>query len=165
VSKDSSFDIVSKVDMQEVDNAHQQTLRELQQRYDLKGSGATIELDKHASTVTVTAASDFVLRQVLDVFNTKLVRREIDLKAVQWGDPEPASGGAVRSIGRIVCGIDSDTAKKIAKDARDVRPKVKTQVEGDKVRVTAAVKDDLQAVIRELRERDYGVPLQFINYR
>lgn len=165
MAKDSSFDVVSQVDMQEVDNAYQQTQRELTQRFDLKGSGAKLELDKHAGTFTVTAPSDFVLRQVLDVLNTKLVRREIDLAAVRWGKNEPASGGAVRSVGAIVSGIDAETCKRISKDVRDSKLKVKAQIEGDKLRVSAASKDDLQAVIRLLREGDYGLPLQFVNYR
>lgn len=165
MAKDSSFDVVSQVDMQEVDNAFQQTLRELAQRFDLKGSGATVELDKHTNTFTVTAPSDFVLKQVLDVLNTKLVRREIDLKAVRWGANEPASGGAVRSVGTIVSGIDTETCKRIGKDVRDSKLKVKVQVEGDKVRVFSASRDDLQKVIATLREADYGIPLQFINYR
>lgn len=165
MAKDSSFDVVSQVDMQEVDNAFQQTLRELTQRFDLKDSGAKLELDKHGHAFTITAPSDFVLRQVLDVLNTKLVRREIDLTAVRWGANEPASGGAVRCVGAIVSGIDADTAKRIGKDIRDSKLKVKSQIEGDKLRVSAASKDELQAVIRLLREADYGLPLQFVNYR
>lgn len=165
MSKESSFDVVSQVDMQEADNAFQQTLRELSQRYDLKGSGARIEFDRHAPTFTITAPSDFVLGQVVDVLNTKLVRRNVEISAVQWGKAEPAAGGAVRSVGRIVNGIETDLARRINKDIRDQKLKVKVQIEGDKLRVSGASKDELQTVIRFLRDQDYGIPLQFVNYR
>ena len=114
MAKDSSFDIVSQVDMQEVDNAYQQTARELTQRYDLKNSGATIDLAKSEGTITVVAPADFVARQVIDVLGGRLVKRGIDLKAVQWDAPQAASGGSVRVVGRIVTGIDKETAKRIA---------------------------------------------------
>lgn len=165
MSKDSSFDLVSQVDMQEADNAFQQTLREMAQRYDLKGSGARIEFDRHASTFTIAAPSDFVLGQVADVLTTKLVRRDVDPSAVQWGKTEPAAGGTVRRVGRIVNGIEADLARRINKDIRDRKLKVKVQIEGDKLRVSSASKDELQTVIRFLREQDYGIPLQFVNYR
>lgn len=166
MAKDSSFDVVSQVDMQEADNAFQQATRELKQRYDLKDSGAHIELDKQAPSLTVTAPSDFVLEQVLDVLSTKLIRREIDPKAVQWGKHEAASGGAVRVVGRIVSGIDADLARKINKEIRDLKlKKVKVQIEGDKLRVSSPSKDELQDVISFLRQQDYGIPLQYVNRR
>ena len=163
MAKESSFDVVSTVDMQEVDNAYQQTARELTQRYDLKGTGATIELSKADGTFTVSAPSEFTASQVIDVLNGRLVKRQVDLKAVRWDDPQPATGSSVRLIGHIVQGIDKDTAKKIAKDIRD--QKLKAAVEGDKLRVSSASKDVLQQVIAFLRDRDYGQPLQFNNYR
>ena len=162
MAKDSSFDIVSQVDMQEVDNAYQQTARELTQRYDLKNSGATIDLAKSEGTVTIVAPADFVARQVIDVLGGRLVKRGIDLKAVQWDAPQAASGGSVRVVGRIVTGIDKETAKRIAKDAK---LKCKAAVEDDKVRVSSPSKDVLQQVIGMMRDADYGVPLQFTNYR
>ena len=165
MAKDSSFDVVSQVDMQEVDNAYQQTLRELSQRYDLKGSGATIELSKPESSVTVTAPADFVARQVIDVFNTKLIKRGVDIKSLSWSDPQAASGGSVRLVGRIIEGIDQPTAKKINKDVKDLKLKVKVTIEADKLRVSSASKDALQSVIAYLRDQDYGQPLQFTNYR
>jgi uncharacterized protein YajQ (UPF0234 family) len=165
MAKDSSFDVVSQVDMQEVDNAYQQTLKELVQRYDLKDSGSTVELDKHGATFTVHAPSDFVMNQVIDVLNTKLIRREIDIKAIQWGKHEAASGGTVRVVGTIVSGIETDLCKKINKDIKDQKMKVKVQIEGDKLRVFSASRDELQAVQKFLREQDYGIPLQFNNYR
>ncbi|MCI8676191.1 MAG: YajQ family cyclic di-GMP-binding protein [Atopobiaceae bacterium] len=165
MAKDSSFDIVSQVDMQEVDNAYQQTARELTQRYDLKNSGATIDLAKSEGAITVVAPADFVARQVIDVLGGRLVKRGIDLKAVQWDAPQAASGGSVRVVGRIVTGIDKETAKRIAKDIRDAKLKCKAAVEDDKVRVSSPSKDVLQQVIGMMRDADYGVPLQFTNYR
>ena len=165
MAKESSFDVVSTVDMQEVDNAYQQTARELTQRYDLKGTGATIELLKADGTFTVSAPSEFTASQVIDVLNGRLVKRQVDLKAVRWDDPQPATGSSVRLIGHIVQGIDKDTAKMIAKDIRDQKLKAKAAVEGDKLRVSSASKDVLQQVIAFLRDRDYGQPLQFNNYR
>jgi cyclic-di-GMP-binding protein len=165
MAKDSSFDVVSEVDMQEVDNAYQQTTKELVQRYDLKDSGATIEFSKADKTFTLHAPSDFIARQVIDVLNTKLVRRQIDLKAVEWGNTESASGSTVRIVGKIVMGIETDLAKKINKEIRDEKFKVKVQIEGDKLRVSAAVRDELQRVIAFLKDKDYGIPLQFTNYR
>jgi uncharacterized protein YajQ (UPF0234 family) len=165
MAKDASFDVVSTVDLQEVDNAFQETARELTQRYDLKGSGATIEFSKRDGVFTVSAPSEFVASQVIDVLGTKLIRRGIDLKAVRWGNPIPAAGSSVRQVGTIVQGIDQDTAKRIAKDIRDLKVKCKPTVEGDKLRVTSASRDVLQQVIAFLKEQDYGQPLQFVNYR
>ena len=165
MAKEQSFDVVSHVDMQEVDNAVQQAVKELVQRYDLKDTGSTIALDRQASTITLTAPSDFVLGQVKDVLATKLVRRSIDLKALDWGKIEAASGGTSRTVGTIVNGIDAEIARRINKEIRDEKFKVKVQIEGDKVRVFSASRDELQSVIAFLKEHDYGIPLQFVNYR
>ena len=165
MAKEQSFDVVSQVDMQEVDNAVQQAVKELVQRYDLKDTGSTITLDRAASTIALTAPSDFVLGQVKDILATKLVRRTIDLKALAWGKIEAASGGTSRTVGTIVNGIEADIARKINKEIRDEKFKAKVQIEGDKVRVFSASRDELQSVIGFLKERDYGIPLQFVNYR
>ncbi|PKQ10193.1 MAG: YajQ family cyclic di-GMP-binding protein [Actinobacteria bacterium HGW-Actinobacteria-9] len=165
MAKDQSFDVVSQVDLQEVDNAVQQAHKELVQRYDLKDTGSTISLDKHAATITLTAPSDFVAKQVTDVLNTKLVRREIDLKAVSWGNIEAASGGTVRVTGTIINGIETELAKRINKDIRDQKFKCKVQIEGDKLRVSSPSRDVLQEVIAFIKAADYGIPLQFTNYR
>lgn len=165
MTKDSSFDVVSTVDMQEVDNAFQQTKRELSQRYDLKGSGAEVSLDKQARTFTVSAPSDFVAKQVIDVLGSKLIRRGIDLASVRWGDPVAAAGQSVRQTGTIVEGIDKETASTINKDIKAQKLKVKVTIEGDKLRVTSASKDALQDVIAFLKGKDYGQPLQYVNYR
>lgn len=165
MAKDSSFDVVSTVDMQEVDNAYQQTARELTQRYDLKSSGATIELSKADATITVLAPADFVARQVIDVLNGRLLKRGVDLKSLSWDAPQAASGGSVRVVGHVVQGIDKECAKRISKDIRDLKLKVKATIDDDKLRVTSASKDALQEVISRLRAADYGIPLQFTNYR
>lgn len=165
MAKESSFDVVSEVDMMEVDNAFQQAARELTQRYDLKDSGATLELSKKEDKFTIEAPADFVASQVRDVLGSKLVKRGIDLTAIRWGDSIPAAGSTVRQIGSIVSGIDQETAKKIAKDIRDMKVKAKATVEGDKLRVSSASRDVLQSVIASLKEKDYGQPLQFNNYR
>ena len=165
MAKDASFDIVSTVDIQEVDNAYQQTVKELSQRYDLKGSGANIEFSKSDKAITVTAPSEFVANQVIDILNTRLVRRKVELASIKWAAPAAASGGSVRLVGTIMEGIDQELAKRISKDIRDSKLKVKPTVEGDKLRVSSASKDALQAVISLVKGNDYGQPLQFVNYR
>ena len=165
MAKESSFDVVSSVDMQEVDNAFQQAKRELVQRYDLKDSGATIDLDKTAKTLTVAAPADFVAKQVIDIINTKIIKRGIELTALKWGKPIAATGQSVRIVGQIVEGIDKETAGKINKDIKCTKIKVKVQIEGDKLRVSSASRDALQEVIAFLKTQDYGQPLQYTNYR
>lgn len=164
--KDASFDIVSEVDFQEIDNAYQQAAKELKQRYDLKDSGASLEYDKSKKELTLTAPSDFVAGQVKDVFNSKLVRRNIDLKAVQWSEGSAASLGNLRYSGSIISGIDDDMIKRLNKDIKAQKfKKVKSVIEGDKIRVSSPSRDDLQAVISFIKEQDYDIALQFVNYR
>lgn len=165
MAKESSFDVVSTVDMQEVDNAYMQAKRELKQRYDLKDTDSDIALDKTKRTLTVSAPSDFVAKQVIDILTSKLIKRGIDLGALQWGKVEAASGGNVRQTATIVEGIDRDTAGKINKDIKAQKFKAKVQIEGDKLRVSSASIDTLQEVIAFLKGNDYGQPLQFVNYR
>jgi uncharacterized protein YajQ (UPF0234 family) len=166
MAKDESFDVVSEVNLQEVDNAYQQTRKELAQRYDLKDSKASLEFDKSSQRFTLAAPSEFVAKQVMDVLNTKLVHRKIDLKSVRWGEPQAASGMTVRFLGDIISGIDKDTAGRIGKDIRALKLKnVKVQIEGDRLRVFSPKRDLLQEVITFLKGQDYGQPLQFVNYR
>lgn len=165
MAKESSFDVVSTVDMQEIDNAYQQAKKELTQRYDLKGSGAELSLDKQKKTITVAAPADFVARQVIDIMGSKLIKRGIDLAAVKWGDPQAATGQSVRQTATIVEGIDKETAGKINKDIKAQKLKVKVTIEGDMLRVSSASRDTLQEVIAFLKGQDYGQPLQYVNYR
>ena len=165
MAKESSFDVVSSVDMQEVDIAYQQVKRELVQRYDLKDSGATIELDKNNRVLTISAPSEFVAKQVIDIVGSKIIKRGIDLNAVKWEKPIAATGMSVRMVGTIIEGIDKETAGKINKDIKATKAKVKVQIEGDKLRVSSASRDALQEVIAFLKSQDYGQPLQYTNYR
>ena len=165
MAKDSSFDIVSTVDLQEVDNAYGQAKKELAQRYDLKDSGSDISFDKSSKKLTVSAPSDFVAKQVIDVVSSKLVKRGIDLAAVKWGKPIAAAGQSVRVVADIVEGIDKETAGVINKDNKAQKFKVKVTIEGDKLRVSSPSRDALQEVIAFLKGKDYGQPLQYVNYR
>lgn len=165
MAKESSFDVVSTVDMQEVDNAFQQARKEISQRYDLKDSGSEISLDKAKQTITVSAPADFVAKQVIDVINSKLIKRGIELTAVKWGETIAATGQSVRRVATVVNGIDKETAGKISKDIKALKLKCKVQIEGDQLRVSSASRDTLQEVIAFLKEKDYGQPLQYVNYR
>jgi uncharacterized protein YajQ (UPF0234 family) len=166
MAKESSFDVVSQVDHQELDNAYQQARKELVQRYDLKDSHATLEFSKADATFTLNAPSEFVASQVIDVLNTKLVHRKVDIKSLKWSDPQAASGMTVRLTGKVIEGIEKDIASRISKDVRDLKLKnSKVQIEGDKLRISSPSRDTLQEVIAFLKDADYGQPLQFINYR
>ncbi len=158
-----SFDIVSEVDRQEVDNAVNQTAKELSQRFDFRGTGASISASGDA--VTLQAETEDRVRAALDVFKGKAVRRNISLKALDAGDPQQ-SGKTYKIECKIVQGIASDKAKAITKKIRDEGPKgVQAQIQGEQIRVTGKKKDDLQAVIAMLKQADLDVPLQFTNYR
>ena len=160
---DPSFDIVSKVDRQEVDNALNQAAKEVQTRYDFRGTGAAIEWSGPA--ITVRASSAERCTAVLDVFREKLVKRGVSLKAVDAGEPQQ-SGKEHRLTVRVEEGISPDNAKRVAKVIRDEGPKgVQPQIQGDQLRVQAKKKDDLQAVIALLKGKDFDFALQFTNYR
>jgi uncharacterized protein YajQ (UPF0234 family) len=165
MAKDESFDIVSVTDMQEVDNAVQQTDRQIAQRFDLKDTKAEVTLDKQAATILVKAPSDFVAKQVIDILGSVVIKRGIDLKALKWGAVEAASGGWVRQTATIVNGIEDTLAKRINKDIRDEKFKAKVQIEGDKLRVFSPSRDELQNIIAFVKSKDYDIPLQFTNRR
>ncbi|HEU0167069.1 MAG TPA: YajQ family cyclic di-GMP-binding protein [Chloroflexota bacterium] len=160
---DFSFDVVSQFDRQELVNAIDQTKRELTGRYDFKGTKAAVDLEK--DSLELTGDSEFQLKSIQDVLQTKAIRRNLSLKIFEYGKPEAASGNTYRQKVTLKQGINEELAKKIAKLVRDSLPKVKTQIQGDAVRVTSKSKDELQAVIQLLRDQEYPVPLQFINYR
>jgi cyclic-di-GMP-binding protein len=163
---DSSFDIVSKVDRQEVDNAVNQAAKEISQRYDFKNVGASVTLS--GDSVTMTANSEERVKAVLDVLQTKLIRRGVSLKALDLGDGEPkASGKEYRLVGALKEGLSQENAKKITKLLRDQGPKgVKAQITGDEVRVSSKSRDELQQVIALLKgAEDIDAALQFVNYR
>ena len=165
MASESSFDVVSKVDRQEVDNALNQAAKEISQRYDFKGVGASIAWS--GETIVMAANSADRVLAVLDVFETKLVKRGISLKSLDTGDGEPKpSGKEYRLAATIKEGLSSEVAKKLAKLVRDEGPKgVKTQIQGDELRVSAKSRDDLQAAITLLKGADVDAALQFTNYR
>lgn len=160
---DNSFDIVSKVDLQEVRNAFGQAEKELVTRYDLKHARAELSFDDKA--LTVESSDDFTLGQALDVLKTKLVRRGIDLKSLRYGKIEPASGGRSRQKIDLQQGIPTETAKRIAAEVKALKLKVQAAIQGDTVRVSGKNRDDLQTVIAHLKTLDLDVPLSFSNYR
>ncbi|KAF0848896.1 YajQ family cyclic di-GMP-binding protein [Nocardia caishijiensis] len=161
---DSSFDVVSKVDRQEVDNALHQAEKELNSRYDFKGTDASIAWSGEEAIV-LTANAEERVQAALDVFKEKLIRRDISLKAFDAGEPQ-ASGKVFKITGTLVQGIDTEKAKKISKKIRDEGPKgVKAQIQGEELRVSSKKRDDLQAVISLLKGEDFGIALQFVNYR
>ena len=161
---DASFDVVSKVDRQEVDNALNQAGKELSTRFDFRGTETGIEWAGEES-VTITSSTEERCKAAVEVFQEKLVRRDISMKAFEVGDPA-ASGKVYKVTGTLVQGITSENAKKIAKTIRDGGPKgVQAQIQGDELRVKGKKRDDLQAVIALLRGEDFGIALQFVNYR
>jgi uncharacterized protein YajQ (UPF0234 family) len=161
---DSSFDIVSKVDRQEVDNALNQAAKELSTRFDFRGTDTTIAW-KGDEAIELVSSTEERVKAAVDVFKEKLIRRDISMKAFDDGEPM-ASGKTYRVVGSLKQGIDSENAKKINKLIRDDGPKgVKTQVQGDEIRVSSKKRDDLQAVIALLKGADLDVALQFVNYR
>ncbi|MBS1846789.1 MAG: YajQ family cyclic di-GMP-binding protein [Actinobacteria bacterium] len=159
-----SFDIVSQVDIQEVRNAVDQTAREIANRFDFKNANASIELADH--TITLRAVSEDRLKALREVLEEKLVRRKVSLKAVEYGTVEDASGGSARQVVTLTAGISSDKARELNKAIKALGIKgVQSATQGDQLRVTAKKRDVLQDVIAALREGDYGIPLQFENFR
>ena len=162
---DPSFDIVSEVSMPEVANAVAQAQKEIAQRFDLKGTAAGLELKEKEKQLVLTANDDFGLRAVNDILQGKLVKRNVALKSLVYGTPEPAAKGTARQVVTIQQGIETEKAKEILKAIKDAKLKVQAAIQGDQVRVTGKKRDDLQAVIALLKQKDFGLPLQFSNYR
>jgi len=158
-----SFDVVSRVDLQEVDNALNQTRKEVAQRYDLKDARTELTWDQQA--IGVTSADDFKVKAVVDVLQSKLVRRNVPIKNLEYGKVEPAAGGRARQTITVHQGIDSEKAREITKMVKSSGVKVQAQILEDQVRVTGKKKDDLQAMIQALRAVDVGIALQFVNFR
>ena len=158
-----SFDIVSKVDMQEVDNAVNQASKEIGQRYDFKGSKSQITPEK--DSVKVLADYDYKLKAVIDVLQSKFIKRNISIKALQYGKVEPASGGMVRQIITVQQGISKEKAKDIIAVIKESKLKVQAQIQDDQVRVIGKNRDDLQDAIQLLKGKDMDVEMQFTNFR
>ncbi len=163
MASDSSFDVVSEYDRQELVNAVDQAERELRTRYDLKDTKSEIRLEK--TTIVLSAPAEMTLTSLRDLLESKMVRRNLSLKILKLGEVEPAAGGTVRQTVTLQQGISQDLAKDITKLIRDSHPKAKAQIQGEAVRVTGKSKDELQSIIATLKAKDFPVPLQFTNYR
>jgi cyclic-di-GMP-binding protein len=161
-----SFDVVSDVDMQEVRNAVDQAHRELNQRYDFKGTNSTVELKEKDGEIEMRSVSEDRINAVRQVLEEKWVKRKLSLKAVDHGKVEDAAGGTVRQVSKLQAGISADKARDIHKFIKAKGPKgMQSQTQGEQVRVTAKKRDDLQTMIAALKEEDFGIPLQFENFR
>jgi cyclic-di-GMP-binding protein len=163
MASESSFDIASKVNLQEVDNAVHQTTREISQRFDFKGS--KVSVTREGNALLLAAEDEFKLKQVLDILETKLVKRQVPLKALTRGQIQPAGGGTVRQEIALQEGIPTEKAREIVKLIKGTKHKVQAQIQENQVRVFGRDKDDLQAVIKLLREQDLGIHMEFTNYR
>ncbi len=163
MASEYSFDIVSKVDMQEVNNAVTQALKEIETRFDFKGSKSSIKLE--GESLVVASDDEYRLKSVLDILQSKLIKRNVPIRNLDYGKIEPAAGQTVRQTIKMKQGVDQENAKKINILIRDSKLKVKSQIQGDQLRVTGKSKDDLQAVMNMLRGADLTVDLQFVNYR
>lgn len=163
MAKDNSFDIVSKTDYAEVKNAINQTRKELSQRFDFKGSKALVEI--HKDDIILSAEDKTKLRNMRDVLESKLVRRGVSLKALKENEVEPSAGDTVRQLLSIQQGIPIEKAKEIVKLIKNQKMKIQASIQGDSVRVSGKKRDDLQTVMSKLKEKDFGIDMQFANYR
>ncbi|MBI3603004.1 MAG: YajQ family cyclic di-GMP-binding protein [Nitrospirae bacterium] len=161
----SSFDVVSQVDMQEVKNAVEQTLKEIRQRFDFKDSKTDLTLKEKEKELVVVSDDEYKLTAVLEIMKTKFVKRHVSLKALIYGTVEQALGGTVRQTITLQSGIAADKAKLISQAIRDGKFKAQPQIQGEQVRIQSKSKDELQAVMAFLKQKDFGIDLQFINYR
>jgi len=161
---DNSFDIVSKVDLQEVSNAIQQALKEIHQRFDLKDSKSNIELEGK-DAIILTSQDDYKLKAVTDILSTKLVKRGVPLKALNYEKIEPAAGSTVRQKVTMQQGVPTEKAREIVKTIKESKKKVQASIQGDFVRVSGKDRDTLQEIMALLRQKDFGIDMQFTNYR
>ncbi len=163
MAKDSSFDVVSQVDMQEMGNAVNQTKKEISQRYDFRGSNASVELEE--KSLKIAAEDEYKLNAIIDILRARMAKRGLSLRCLEAGKIEDAAKGTVRQSFKIVEGISKEKAKAVIAAIKAMKLKVNTQMQGEQVRVSGAKKDDLQAVIQKLKTEDFGIDLQFINMR
>lgn len=164
MAAENSFDIVSKVDLQEVSNAIQNALKEIHTRFDLKDSKSDIQLEGKEALV-LTSADDYKLKAVTDILQSKLVKRGVPIKALSYGSVEPAAGSSVRQKVTMQQGIPIEKAREIVKAIKDSKKKVQASIQGDTVRVSGKDRDALQEIIALLKGRDFGIDMQFTNYR
>lgn len=163
MAKESSFDIVSKIELPEVTNAIATAMKEIKTRYDFKGSKSDIKLENEE--LVLVSDDDYKMEQLKDVLVSKLIKRNVPTKNIQYGKSENASGGTVRQRGKLVQGIDKENAKKVNTIIKNTGIKVKTQIQDDQVRVTGKSKDELQQIIAAIRQADLSIDVQFINFR
>ena len=164
MAKEPSFDVVSEVDMQEVNNAINQTVKEITQRFDFKGTKSTVEIE-NGNAIKILTEDDTRMRNIVDILQSKFIKRGVAIKNLEYGKVEPAAGGMVRQSIKVKQGIDADVAKKITKDIKNMKVKVQATLQDDQIRVSGKKIDDLQTVIAFLKGQDYGVELQFSNFR
>jgi hypothetical protein len=162
---DNSFDVVSKIEIPEVLNAIHQALKEVHQRYDLKDSRSNIELVEKESKILLSSKDEFKLKAVVDILESKLVKRQVPLKGLTYGEVMPAAGSTVRQEVSLQQGIPIEKAREIVKKIKDSKLKVQSSIQGDFVRVSGRDRDVLQNVIKLLRDSDFGIDMQFVNYR
>lgn len=161
----NSFDIVSEVNWQEIDNAIHQSIKEIQQRYDFKGSKSSIEANQKDKKITIISDDDYKLKSVIDILQTKLVKRSVPLKAFKYHTAEPASGGTVRQVVDVQQGISKDNSRLIVKLIKDTKLKVQAAIQDEQVRVSGKDKDDLQSIIAMIKNANLDFAVQFVNYR
>lgn len=165
MAKNSSFDIVSELDLQEIDNALNQAIKEIRQRYDLKDSKTEFELNKKDKLISLNTKDDYSRKQSIDILQTRMIKRSLSIKALKFEEPEPAASGRLKQKINLQSGISKDNAKKITKMIKDLRLKVSAQIMDERVRVQGAKKDELQQVIQSVKDADYDFPVQFVNYQ
>jgi uncharacterized protein YajQ (UPF0234 family) len=165
MAADNSFDVVSKIDIQELNNAIQQALKEIHTRFDLKDSKSNITLEEKDTTLVLASADDYKIKAVTDILQTKMLKRGISLKALTYGTIDPAAGGTVRQKITLTQGIPGEKAKEIVKLIKESKMKVQASIQGDVVRITGKDRDTLQQAIALLRQKDLGLDLQFTNFR
>ncbi|HEY3346024.1 MAG TPA: YajQ family cyclic di-GMP-binding protein [Nitrospirota bacterium] len=165
MAQEASFDIVCVIDLQEIDNAVNQTEKEVAQRFDFKGSKSNVALDKLKKTLTLESEDDFKLKNLNDILQSKIIKRGISLKALEYGKVDAAAGSTVRQVITLQAGIPQEKAKEIVKIIKDMKLKVNASIQGEQVRVTGKNRDDLQEIIQKIKGTDLGIDMQFTNYR
>jgi len=165
MAKNSSFDIVSELDLQEIDNALNQAIKEIRQRYDLKDSKTEMDLNKKEKLISLNTKDDYSLKQSIDILQTRLIKRGLSIKALKMEEPEPAASGRLKQKINLQSGISKDNTRKITKLIKELRLKVSAQIMDEKVRVQGSKKDDLQQVIQSVKDADFDFPVQFVNYQ
>ena len=160
-----SFDIVSKVDLQEVSNAVQQAMKEISQRFDFRGSKSNIEVNKEKNEILIVSDDEYKLKSVIDILQSKLIKRNVPLKALDYGKIESALSGTIKQVVTLQQGIPTEKAKEIVKIIKNTKIKVQAEIQKDQLRVRAKKIDDLQSVMNLLKEKDLGIYIEFLNYR